>query len=93
MLWEKSFDLGCDRMSISPDGKVIYLPSLEQEAWYIVDATSGEEIKRLVLKSRSHNTVYGLDGKRVYLAGLGFATLECGIHRYPLGPTNHWTIW
>ena len=76
VLWEKSFDLGCDRMSISPDGKVIYLPSLEQEAWYIVDATTGEEIKRLVLKSRSHNTVYGLDGKRVYLAGLGSPLLS-----------------
>jgi DNA-binding beta-propeller fold protein YncE len=71
VLWEKSFDLGCDRMSISPDGKVIYLPSLEQKAWYIVDAATGEETKRLVLNSKSHNTVYGLDGKRVYLAGLG----------------------
>src|SRR4029079_8622084 len=58
VLWEKSFDLGCDRMSISPDGKVIYQPSLEQKAWYIVDATSGDEIKRLVLNSKSHNTVY-----------------------------------
>jgi DNA-binding beta-propeller fold protein YncE len=71
VLWEKSFDLGCDRLSISPDGKVIYLPSLEQKAWYIVDAATGEETKRLVLNSKSHNTVYGLDGKRVYLAGLG----------------------
>lgn len=71
VLWEKSFDLGCDRMSISPDGKVIYLPSLEQKVWYIVDAATGEETKRLVLNSKSHNTIYGLDGKRVYLAGLG----------------------
>ena len=63
-------------MSISPDGKVIYLPSLEQDAWYVVDANTGEEIKRLVLKSRSHNTVYGLDGKRVYLAGLGSPLLS-----------------
>ena len=76
VLWEKSFDLGCDRMSISPDGKVIYLPSLEQKAWYIVDAATGEEIKRLVLNSKSHNTVYGLDGKRVYLAGLGSPLLS-----------------
>lgn len=76
VLWEKSFDLGCDRMSISPDGKVIYLPSLEQDAWYIVDATTGEEIKRLLLKSRSHNTVCGLDGKFIYLAGLGSPLLS-----------------
>jgi len=76
VLWEKSFDLGCDRMSISPDGNMIYLPSLEQEAWYVVDAANGEEIKRLMLNSRSHNTVYGLDGKRVYLAGLGSPLLS-----------------
>jgi DNA-binding beta-propeller fold protein YncE len=76
VLWEKSFDLGCDRMSISPDGKLIYLPSLEQKAWYIVDAATGEELKRLVLNSKSHNTVYGLDGKCVYLAGLGSPLLS-----------------
>jgi hypothetical protein len=37
---------------------------------------TGEEIKRLSPKSRSHNTVYGLDGKRVYLAGLGSPLLS-----------------
>ena len=76
VLWQKSFDLGCDRMSISPDGKVIYLPSLEQDAWYVVDAATGDEIKRLWPKSRAHNTVYGLDGKHVYLAGLGSPLLR-----------------
>jgi hypothetical protein len=69
--WQKTFDLGCDRMSISPDGKVIYLPSLENKSWYVVDAETGNEIKRLELNSKSHNTVIGLDGKRAYLAGLG----------------------
>jgi hypothetical protein len=69
--WQKTFDLGCDRMSISPDGEVIYLPSLENEAWYVVDAKTGNEIKRLLLNSKSHNTVIGLDGTRAYLAGLG----------------------
>jgi DNA-binding beta-propeller fold protein YncE len=71
VLWQKSFDLGCDRMSIAPDGRIIYLPSLEKDAWYVVDAATGDEIKRLVPKSRSHNTVYGADGRHVYLAGLG----------------------
>jgi hypothetical protein len=76
VLWEKSFGLGCDRMSISPDGKVIYLPSLEREAWYIVDAATGNETSRLVLKSKSHNTVCALDGKQIYLAGLGSRLLS-----------------
>jgi len=71
VLWQKTFDLGCDRMSILPDGKVIYLPSLENKCWYVVDADTGNEITRLVLNSKSHNTVVGLDGKRAYLAGLG----------------------
>lgn len=71
VLWQKTFDLGCDRMSISPDGRIIYLPSLENDAWYVVNAATGDEITRLTLKSKSHNTVYGIDGKHVYLAGLG----------------------
>ena len=55
---------------------MIYLPSLEKEAWYVVDAATGDEIKRLVLNSKSHNTVCGLDGKRFYLAGLGSPLLS-----------------
>lgn len=76
VVWQRAFDQGCDRMSISPDGKVIYLPSLEKDVWYIVDAASGSEIKRLEPKSKSHNTVYGLDGKHVYMAGLGSPLLS-----------------
>ena len=76
VVWQKSFDLGCDRMAISPDGRTIYLPSLERDVWYVVDAKTGEEIKHLSPKSRSHNTIYGLDGKRVYLAGLGSPLLS-----------------
>ena len=29
VLWEKTYDAGCDRMSMAPDGSAIYLPSLE----------------------------------------------------------------
>ena len=29
LVWEKTFEGGCDRMSISPDGKTMYLPSFE----------------------------------------------------------------
>ncbi len=28
-LWNKSYPGGCDRMAISPDGKVLYVPELE----------------------------------------------------------------
>src|SRR5204863_6304470 len=69
-LWEKALPGGCDRMSITPDGKVLYVPSLEKDHWNVVDAGSGELIVSIVTKSGSHNTVCGLDGKRMYLAGL-----------------------
>ena len=41
MVWEKTFDGGCDRLAISTDGKTIYLPSLEGPFWNVVDAASG----------------------------------------------------
>ncbi len=70
ILWEKSYEGGCDRMALSPDGKVIYLPSLEKDHWHVVDALTGDVIRRLDPKSGAHNTVFGPDGKQVYLAGL-----------------------
>lgn len=70
ILWEKSYEGGCDRMALSPDGKVMYLPSLEKDHWHVVDALSGDVITKVVPKSGAHNTVYGLDGQHAYLAGL-----------------------
>ncbi|MBX6312132.1 MAG: hypothetical protein IRY99_04315 [Isosphaeraceae bacterium] len=70
ILWERAYEGGCDRMAISPDGSIIYLPSFEKDHWHIIDALSGDVKAKIVPKSGSHNTVYGLDGKHVYLAGL-----------------------
>ena len=71
VLWQKAFDKGCDRMAITPNGAVIYLPSLENDVWYVVDAATGDEIKRLETNSKAHNTLAGQASGRVYLAGLG----------------------
>ena len=70
VLWEKPYDGGCDRMSMTPDGKTIYLPSLEGPHWHVVDALSGDVITTIVPHSGAHNTVVGLDGRSAYLAGL-----------------------
>ncbi len=70
VLWEKSYDGGCDRMSVSPDGKTIYLPSFEGDDWKVVDAKTGDVLHRVVTHTGSHNTIYGPDGKKVYLEGL-----------------------
>jgi DNA-binding beta-propeller fold protein YncE len=69
-LWNREYEGGCDRKAISPNGKVIYLPSLEQGFWNVIDAATGDPITRITTNSGSHNTVYGPDGLRVYLGGL-----------------------
>jgi hypothetical protein len=76
VLWEKSYPGGCDRMSISPDGKIIYIPSFEADHWHVVSAESGEILETITPKSKAHNTVFGPDGKHVYLAGLGSPILS-----------------
>jgi DNA-binding beta-propeller fold protein YncE len=70
LLWEKPYEGGCDRMAITPDGKAIYLPSLEKEHWHVVDGLTGAVIKKIVLNSGAHNTIIGPDGRFAYLAGL-----------------------
>jgi hypothetical protein len=70
LVWERKYDAGCDRMSITPDGKTIYLPTLEGPYWYVVDAESGRVLRKLTTDSGAHNTIVGLSGKFAYLAGL-----------------------
>jgi hypothetical protein len=70
LLWEKSYDGGCDRMGITPDGTTIYLPSFEKDHWHVVEALSGEVVARIEPRSGAHNTICGLNGAEAYLAGL-----------------------
>jgi DNA-binding beta-propeller fold protein YncE len=69
-IWEKTYDGGADRLAISPDGKILYVPSFEGPHWNIVDAGTGEVLAKIKFDSGAHNTIYGPDGTRVYLAGL-----------------------
>jgi hypothetical protein len=69
-VWEKEYEGGCDRMALSPDGRTMYVPSFEGPHWHVVDALTGEVIKKLVPDSGAHNTIYSLDGRHAYLAGL-----------------------
>jgi len=57
-------------MGIAPDGKFICLPSLEKAHWHVIDALSGDVLKKLVPDSGAHNTIVSLDGRHAYLAGL-----------------------
>src|SRR5436189_1577548 len=55
LVWEKTFEGGCDRMAISPDGKTMYLPSFENTFWNVVDCETGNIIKKIDVYKRAHN--------------------------------------
>jgi DNA-binding beta-propeller fold protein YncE len=69
-VWDKSYEGGCDRLAISPDGKLLYVPQLEGPSWHVVNAATGDVIATIDTKSGSHNTIYSADGAHVYMAGL-----------------------
>src|SRR5258708_38358725 len=72
VVWEKTYDGGCDRSSITMDGKKIYVPTGywytgEDSGFLIVNAENGEMIKRIHVGPAAHNSVVSLDRRRMYL--------------------------
>jgi DNA-binding beta-propeller fold protein YncE len=76
LVWNRTYEGGCDRLALSPDGRVLYVPSFEGPHWTIVDALSGEPIGRIETGTGAHNTIVGADGNAVYLAGLKSPSLS-----------------
>jgi DNA-binding beta-propeller fold protein YncE len=76
IVWEKTYEGGADRMSVSPDGKLMYLPSLEKSFWNVVDCETGDVIKKIEVVRRAHNTIYGPSGNAVYLADIASPLLH-----------------
>lgn len=83
VVWNKEYEGGCDRMALSPDGTLLYVPSFEGPHWHAVDGRTGNVLARIEPKSGAHNTIYGLDGTEVYLAGLASPLL------YVADPRTH----
>lgn len=77
IVWQKGFDADCcDRMAISPDGRLIYTPAFEEPKWYVVDALTGNVVSTIAVPGRAHNTIYSPTGDRVYLSALGSPILS-----------------
>jgi len=74
VVWEQHFDIGCDRTSITPDGKKLYVPS---GWWYrdpatsgflVVDPANGSLTARLPVNApAAHNSITSLDGQFAFL--------------------------
>lgn len=62
----------CDRHAVSPDGKIIYAPSLAgpRQHWFVLDALTGKVITTVRGPDGAHNTIYSADGRRVYMEGI-----------------------
>ena len=76
VLWEIPYEGGCDRMSISPDGMTMYMPSLEKDFWNVVDCKTGDVLAIIKVHSRAHNTIYGPSGTRAYMADIASPLLH-----------------
>jgi hypothetical protein len=65
VLWDRAVPPGIDRLAIRPDGRLLYVPTYEfGSAGFIniVDAGSGETVRRVHFSNRSHDTQYPLSG-------------------------------
>jgi hypothetical protein len=65
VLWNRIIDPGVDRLSIYPNGKLLYVPTWEGgSADYInvLDADSGDVVRKVYFSNRSHDTQFPLSG-------------------------------
>ena len=71
-LWEKQYEGGADRLAMTPDGATLYVPSHNGPHWRVVDARTGDVIKKLVADpdAGAHNTIVSLGGTFAYLGGM-----------------------
>jgi outer membrane protein assembly factor BamB len=65
ILWNRAIKPDVDRLSISPNGRVLYVPTWEGgSADYInvLDADSGDVVRQVHFSNRSHDTQFPLSG-------------------------------
>jgi len=80
IVWEKTYDAGCDRSSITLDGKKLYAPtgwwySGQDSGLLVVNAENGELIKRINVGPQAHNSIVSLDGRLLYLGTTTMLTI------------------
>lgn len=74
VLGQHNYSSGVDSMAITPSGRTIYMPAGEfsnDGTWSVIDASTGDVVGAVQGPTGAHNTVMSLDGKHVYLGGVG----------------------
>jgi hypothetical protein len=65
VLWNREVPSGVDRLAINPNGQLIYMPTWEGATVnyiQVLDAGTGDVVKRVYFSNRSHDTQYPLSG-------------------------------
>jgi hypothetical protein len=65
IVWNKRVEPGVDRLAIHPDGKLLYVPTGEdrtEDHINILDAGTGEIVRKVHFSKRSHDTQFPLSG-------------------------------
>ena len=72
VVWTHTYTIGIDSMSITPDGRLIFMPTGELSSggiWYVIRADTGAVVATINGPLSPHNTIVNLDGSGVYLGG------------------------
>ena len=65
ILWNRAISPGVDRLAIKPDGRLLYVPTWEggsADFINVLDAETGDSVRRIYFSNRSHDTQYPLAG-------------------------------
>ena len=71
-VWERRYSGGCDRSAVTLDGGKVFAPtgwweSSDSGGLVVIDGATGAELRRIKVGTGAHNSIMGLDGKRLYL--------------------------
>jgi WD40 repeat protein len=65
VLWNRAIDPDIDRLAIHPNGQLLYVPTWEGGSANfinVLDASTGDVIRKVYFSSRSHDTLFPISG-------------------------------
>jgi len=65
VVWNRAVDPGVDRLAVNPNGQVLYVPTGEDgtaDHINVLDALTGDLVRKVYFSKRSHDTLYPLSG-------------------------------
>jgi hypothetical protein len=72
ILWDRKYEAGCDRACVTLDGSKLYVPtgwwwSAPNSGFLVVDAQTGDLLKKIPVGPQAHNSIASLDGQFIFL--------------------------